>query len=275
MNRLHPALRVFGMLLGVYLLAPIVTVVLASLTTTRYVTFPPQGLTLRWYMAILERTDFVESLLLSLLVGVLSATLACALSFLLVWAIERGVQRGRFLLTLLALSPMALPAIVLGVGLLHFYSGIGLGASPLSLILGHTILVFPFTFSLTQVGLAGVDRRLERAAMSLGASPWQVFRHVTLPLMRWAVLAGWAFAFVMSFGDLSVALFLQTPGMMTLPVRIYAALVYSSIDPLLTAVSSGLVLLTLLVVGLVFLIYQNGVQKMYGRAASGGSGRRG
>ncbi len=240
------ALWAYVALVVVFVLAPVAAIVTGSFTTSAYVTFPPQGLTLRWYLDITAHPEYLNSMLLSLIVAGASATAASVIVTIVAVAARQRARASR-LLEVIALSPAMLPAIVLGIMFLQFYSRLRLGNSPISLVLGHIILVTPFAFSLVRISFGALDPNLERAARSLGASPVVTFRRITLPQVAWGLAAGWALAFMISFGDLAVSLFLASPGVTTLPVRIYNALEWSPLNPTLTAIASGLVLVTLVV----------------------------
>jgi putative spermidine/putrescine transport system permease protein len=240
-------LGLYVMAIGLFLLAPILAITAGSLTTTSYVVFPPEGLTLKWYLQIFDQPDFLAALGLSLLVGVAAASAATLLGLMVALALHRYPTRLNLLIQLLVMTPIMLPSVFLGLALLVMYSRIGLASSAWGLFAGHVMMVTPFTVSLIMIGLGAVDPAVERAARSLGATPWRTLWHVTLSLIAWSLAAGWGFAFMMSFGSLEVSLFLTTPTMVTLPVKIYSALEWSPLDPPLTAVSSGLVIITLIV----------------------------
>jgi putative spermidine/putrescine transport system permease protein len=241
------ALGLYVLMIAAFLLAPIVAITAGSLTTSRYVSFPPQGLTLKWYTAILEQPRYLEALGLSIGIGAGAATIATVLGLMVALAIHRHKTWANRLLETVVLTPVMLPSIFIGLAFLVAYSRMGIGGSPLGLLAGHVITVTPFTVSMILVGLGGVNPDFEKAARSLGASPWKCLRRVTLPLIAWSLATGWGFAFMMSFGSLEVSLFLSTPKMVTLPVAIYTALEWSPLDPMLTAISSGLVIITLVV----------------------------
>lgn len=224
-----------------FLLSPFVVTMLASLTTTEFVVFPPRGFTLRWYREILDHPEFIQSFFLSLGVAATTAAIATTIGTLAALALVRHRFPGRDLLQAFFLSPLMLPSVVLGVALLQFYSRIGLAASPVTLLLGHLVLTTPYVIRLVSASLAGFDRSLELAAAGLGATPLQVFTRVTLPIIRSGVLAGFAFAFVVSFDDLTIALFVVSTDVVTLPVRIFTYIQYAY-DPLITSVSTLLIL---------------------------------
>jgi putative spermidine/putrescine transport system permease protein len=240
-------LWVYVVAMQVFFLAPVVAITVGSLTTTQYVVFPPKGLTLQWYSRMLDRPEIIYSFLLSLGIALGAATASVLLGLLVSLAIVRYSLRLNTILWLLVASPMMLPTVVLGFGFLQTYTHLGLGTSILGLLAGHLVIVTPYAFVLIATGLRSVDRSLEDAARSLGASPMRTLGLVTLPIMFWSMLAGWALAFLVSFGDAAVSVFLNTPQVVTLPVRIFDALKYSPLNPQLTAVSSVLVLVTLVV----------------------------
>jgi putative spermidine/putrescine transport system permease protein len=162
-------------------------------------------------------------------------------------AMTRSISPLNSLLWMLVASPMMLPSVVLGFACLQAYTNLGFGSTAWGLLAGHVVLVTPYAVALIAAGLRSVDPNLELAARSLGADPARALRIITLPLILWSVISGWGLAFLVSFGDASISIFLNTPDMVTLPVRIFDALRYSPLNPELTAISAGLVIVTLIV----------------------------
>lgn len=247
-------LRIYVAALCLFLLAPIVTITVAALTAGGYVSFPPQGLTFRWYAGIIHQSDFITSLKLSLLVAALAATAGTAIGLATAIALVRHPSRLNRLVWMIVLSPIMLPSIVLGMAFLEFYGRLGYGNSTWALVMSHVVLVTPFAASLIFIGIETLDPVYERAARSLGAGPWRTLLRVMLPLIAWSLVAAWAVAFMISFGDTAVSLFLATPSLTTLPVRIYSSLEWSPLDPSLTAIASGLVIITFVVLGAASLV---------------------
>ncbi|MBI3965380.1 MAG: ABC transporter permease [Chloroflexi bacterium] len=247
----------------VFLLAPIVIVLIASLTEAEYVTFPPIGLSLRWYGEIWNHQEFVRSAGLSIGLATITALSAGLIAILAAYGLVRYRFPGRDLLSALFLSPLTLPAVVLGVALLQFYSRLGWIGNPISLFLGHLLVATPYALRLVMASLTGFDHRLELAALNLGASRIQAFRRVVLPLIAPGVVSGVAFAFIVSFDDLVVSLFLSSPTLVTLPVRIYTYIDQSS-SPMITALGAVLIL----VAAVVLLIVERtvGVDRVFGGA---------
>ena len=230
-----------------FLLAPILVVIVASFSRDAYLAFPPRGLSLRWYQEFLASRDFVNSLLLSLRLGAAATAIATVVGLLASLALTarrfRGAGTARGLLT----SPLTVPGIVAGIAMLIYYSRVGLGGSFVSLLAAHIVLVLPFVVLIVSSGLQAFDRSIEEAARSLGAGRVTAFMTVTLPLIKGSVLAAAVFAFITSFDEVVVTLFLAGPRMMTLPVRIFQYIEYNS-DPLVAAVSTVLVVFTVAVV---------------------------
>ena len=141
------------------------------------------------------------------------------------------------------MSPLMIPHVVLGIAFLRFFTQIGLGNTFLGLVLAHIVIVLPFALRLTLASAIGMDRAIEQAAVSLGASDWVVFRRVTLPLIMPGLMSGWALAFIQSFDEVTMTVFIAAPGTETLPVRMFLY-IQDNIDPLVTSVSAVVIALT-------------------------------
>jgi putative spermidine/putrescine transport system permease protein len=231
-----------------FLALPIVVVVIASFSSASYLTFPPPAFGLRWYRAFLETPGWLASTWLSLGVAAAVVVLSTVLGTLAAMGLARLPRVPRALATGLILSPLIVPVIVVAIGIYYAFSRYGLVGSPLGLVLAHTCLAVPFVVTSVGASLAGLDRRLEQAALSLGATPWGTFRQVTLPLIRPGVLVGALFAFITSFDELVVALFLSGSGAVTLPRRMWDDLRFA-IDPTIAAVSTLTIVLTAALLG--------------------------
>jgi putative spermidine/putrescine transport system permease protein len=229
------------------LLLPLGAIVATSFTELSYVTFPPQGFTLRWYGVALARQEFLDSFLLSLGVGLVTAALATILGAPVAVGLVRHRFPGRDGVNAFFMSPLILPTVVIGIALLQFYSQIRLAATPASLVLGHVIVTTPYAIRLIAASLTGLDPSIERAARNLGAPPIRAFRLTTLPLIRPGLMAGAIFAFITSFDNVTISIFLATPRMVTLPVRIYN-LWDQPLQPWLMAICALVILWTVLLI---------------------------
>ena len=237
----------FNALFLAFILAPLVVVIAVSFTGKGYISMPFDGASLRWFRAILENEDIVDAFWLSVRLALVAATLGVALAVPAALAIARYRFPGRGALTGFFLSPMMIPAVVLGIAFLRFLSMLGLGGSFWALCATHVIIVVPYALRLALSSAVGLDRDAERAALSCGASRFTAFRRVVLPMIRTGVVGGWVLSFIQSFDELTMTIFVATPGTTTLPVAMYNQIA-QTIDPLVASVS------TVLIVGTVALM---------------------
>lgn len=226
---------------------PAVLVIISSFTSGETMNFPPTGFSLRWYQKAWDNELFMTALWTSSYVAVLVAIIALVIGFAAAFAMDRFSFRGKAFLQGLAFSPLIVPAVVLGIGLLQLFVWLRLTQTIYPLILGHLVLAIPYVVRTVLASLALHDRLLEQAAMNLRATPLQVIRRITLPLILPGLLSAAIFAFVTSFGNVTVSTFLTYGGNVTLPVQIFAY-VDSSYDPLVAAVSSIMILVTMVVI---------------------------
>lgn len=244
MNRTPRLLLVFHGLFAAFMLAPLLMVVLVSFTDKGYIAMPFDGASWRWYLAILKNDDFVDAFWRSLALGVGAATLATLLAVPAGMAIAWHRFPGREAVLGLLLSPLMVPHVVLGIALLRFLTLIGLPGTMWGLTAAHTVLVLPYVLRLVVAAATGFDRTVAQAAESLGASAWTVFRRVELPLIVPGVAGGWLIAFINSFDELTMSIFVASAGTETLPVKMYHHIA-NTIDPLLASISTVLIALTL------------------------------
>lgn len=258
-------LRVFTYAIIAILLLPMAVILVTSFTTLGYVSFPPQGFTLKWYGEALKKQEFLDSFYLSLAVAAITAVLAMVLGTPVAVAVVRYRFPGRELLNTFFMSPLVLPTIVIGIALLQFYNWIRLGSTVLGLILGHVIVTTPYAIRLVAASLTGLDPSIERAARNLGAAPLRAFLRVTLPLIAPGIMAGAIFAFITSFDNVTISVFLATPRMVTLPVRIYN-LWDQPIYPWLIAICSLVILWTALLIAVIERVVS--IRGLFGGGAS-------
>lgn len=240
------SLWIVNALIALYLLAPVLVVIATSITTTAYPVFPPRGFTLRWFTEVLGSPEYLEAMRVSAVLAGASTVIATALGTLAALGLARGQFRGKPAVAALFLSPIFFPAIVLGLALLIFYNQVGLAGTLHGMIAAHAVLTTPFVIRMVLASLSEFDSAVEEAARNLGASTTRTFFQVTLPLIRPGVVAGAVFAFILSFDELVISLFLAGPGMQTLPIRIFTSLEYSS-RPSVSAISTLLILVWLVV----------------------------
>lgn len=236
-------LYVFCTLVLIYLVFPVLVVIPLSFSSAQYLTFPPPGFSLQWYRNFFSRDDWVSAAILSFWVASVVMVLATILGTLAALGLVRGRFPGRGLVNTFIVSPLIVPAIIVAIGIYFFYAKLGLVGHPLALITAHTALAVPFVVVNVSATLYGFDERLEFAAMNLGANRLQTFWHVTLPIIRPGVLAGALFAFITSWDELIVALFISGTGAVTLPRKMWDSIRFQ-IDPTIAAVSTLLILIT-------------------------------
>ena len=237
---------------------PLVLTLYLSVFDETIITFPPAGYTLRWYARILP--EFGGPLRTSLLTASVAVSLSLLAGVPASIALSRTRFRGRSAVMTLLLAPLTAPGIAIGLGvyvlavLVEEQSGVALSGSVWLMMAAHVLITLPWVVRLCLVALANYDPAAEEAAASLGAAPWRVIWRVTLPAMRGGIVAGALFAFVWSFENLEMTLFLTAPGVTTLPIALLQYLQYH-IDPLvaamavvqITLVSAALLLLNRLV----------------------------
>lgn len=204
-----------------FILAPIAIIFVFAVNPTPYITFPPEGFSLRWFEAFFTSKDFMGALWLSIKVAVISTLLATLIGATASLALARGNLPATRMITAFVLSPLMLPAILTGLALFQALMFLDIGRPLWALVAGHVLVTTPYVVRTTLAVLHNFDTRLEEAATSLGASPIRVYREVTLPLIKPGVIAGSIFSFIVSFDQFPVSLFLISPGNETLPITLF------------------------------------------------------
>lgn len=249
-TKIHPALIGFTALVFLFLVGPLVIVLGAALSDTTYLTFPPQGISLRWFQNIFEIDAFRRTILTSLQVAVISTFVALLIGIPASYAMSRyRIQLPGWLSTLFVL-PVLVPELVLGFSLLKNLAFQFNAPIFLSLIIGHTILILPYVIRVISASLASFDFSIEEAAISLGSPPLKTFFTVLLPNVRSGVIAAFILAFITSVNDVSISIFLTGPGISTLPIQLLAHM-EQFFDPTVASVSVLLMVLTVAVMAIV------------------------
>jgi putative spermidine/putrescine transport system permease protein len=236
------ALRLFGSIVVCFLLLPIAIAVVMAFSSGERLQFPPAGYSLRWFRAVLESTPLMEGLRLSLIIAVVSAALATVTGTAAAIALNHYRFSGRVAVQAFLMLPLALPAIVLGLGMLFSLPAFGLKVGPVPAILGHAVLSIPYVVAMVLASLTSFDRSLERASLNLGVGPVQTFFRITLPHIRIGVLAGAIAAFLLSLDNISLSIFVTRND--TLPLRLMQHML-SYADPSIAAMSTMLLVASL------------------------------
>lgn len=249
---LHVAQMTYLVLVLAGLLLPLAALVPMSFSPTDVITALPGHWSARWYAGVLRSPEWRQSLLSSLLTALVSSVLATSLGYMGATALVRRLRRLRSLVQIVILSPLMVPEVVLALSTYAFFSSIRLSGSWVAIAVGQSLMGLPVATVIIAASLRGIDESLVRAATSIGASPFQSFWHVVLPMALPGVLSAAAFSFLIAFDELLIALFLTTPNLQTLPVRIYQAVQYE-LTPAVAAVSVlliGLLCFALAIAGL-------------------------
>lgn len=226
------------------LILPIVVVAIISFSKSSFLSFPPPGLSLRWYVQFVSDSRWMAAFGTSVLVAVVSAFLSVAIGASAAIAIVRSHFAGKALVMTLLISPIIVPPVVLGLSLYGFVLKLGLIGTVPGLSMAHAIGGIPLVVVIVAASLQAVDRQLELAAAVHGAAPWRVFANVTLPGIAPGLAAAAFFAFLHSFDELVLSMFLAGSTMTTLPLRLWADVNYQ-LNPVLAVVSTLEVILVI------------------------------
>jgi putative spermidine/putrescine transport system permease protein len=260
MRRNGPLALAFHALFMAFMLAPLVVVALVAFTPDGYLSLPLHGPSLRWFRAIGDDPDFMRSFWISVKLGLSAATLATVAVLPAALAIGRRRFLGREPILAFVMSPLMVPAVVLGVGLLRLLTLVGLQGSFTGLVLCHAVVIGPYVLRMVLAAVAGLDADLDRAAVSLGASPLVAFWRVTVPLLASGIAGGWILAFVSSFDELTVTIFVSSPQVTPLPLRLFSYVAQTT-DPLVASVSALIMGLTTVLLILLDRLY--GVDRLF------------
>jgi putative spermidine/putrescine transport system permease protein len=237
-------LKVVSCCIVFFLFLPLFVLISVSFTKTGYLKFPPQGFTFQWYLEFVQDPTYIRSITVSLLLALSSTLMAILIGIPVSLALSRYHFRGKGTLASFFLAPLVLPQVVIGAALVQYLSLVGLARSFVGLFLAHVVIVIPYIIRTVSANLVGFNRSLEEAAQDLGADGFQTFFLVTLPLIKPGVIAGALFAFVMSWINVEVSMFLTTGSLIPIPIKIFNYIQYN-VDALIAAVSATTVYIAL------------------------------
>ncbi|MGF7160786.1 putative spermidine/putrescine transport system permease protein [Rhodoligotrophos appendicifer] len=209
--------------------------------------FPPPGISLQWYERFFESPYYMRALGISLLVATVSASISALFGALAAVGISRGGFPGAQFLSVLFLSPLVVPGVVIGFSLLLFFSRTAVAGDLVKILIAHVLLTLPYTIRASLAAMAGINANIIDAALSLGATEGQALRKVILPLARTGIVTGFIFAFCFSLDDVAVTIFLTSPTVYTLPVALVSNM-KSNFDLTIAAASIMLMLFALVVI---------------------------
>ena len=237
-----------------FLYVPITLMVLMAFNDSQLYTLPLVP-TLHWFEALWSNEKLIAASRNSLLLGLITSVVSTAIGTLAALALERRQFRGRSVLQILLLPPIAIPWLITGTAMLVFFYWTGIGRGLHALVIGHVALAIPYVVLVVGTGLKALRRDLEEAALSLGSTPIHAFAAVTLPLLAPSMVAAALFAFAVSLDQFVVSYFLATPGTSTLPVEIYSS-IRKGFTPEINAISTILLGLSVTLV-LIFAVLSN------------------
>lgn len=230
-----------------FILAPVFVVLAASVSPTPFLVFPPTGFTLRWFTDIVTLNQYWQGFKFSLQVAVLSTILSVAIAIVVGITLAVTEFRGKAALQAFFLSPIILPELALALGLLQYFSQIGVVRGLIPLVMAHAVVCAPYAIRTIQASATKLDANLVDSALSLGAKPYRALIDITIPIIRPGIVAGGIMAFVMSFDNVTISLFLSAPGSIPLPALLYNQAAESGLNTTLAAVSAMLIVFMLLV----------------------------
>jgi putative spermidine/putrescine transport system permease protein len=233
-------------LLALYMLAPMVVVVVISFSSAAFLHFPPPGFSLQWYRRLFADEAWTGSLIVSLEVMVPTALLATALGTAAAVGLARSRLPGTALIGAVLMAPIVVPVIIIAAAIYTLFQAWGMNGTLHGLIVAHTMLTTPYVLATVRGAMETVDRSLEQAALTLGATPWRGFWRVTFPLILPGVLSGLLFAMVVSFDELIVSMFISTPELRPVTVQMWSD-VRGAVDPTISAIATLLFIFSLLV----------------------------
>ena len=235
------------LLVSIFIIGPLLVMIAISLTADGYISLPYNGISLRWYEDMLQQKIFFDAAVNSILLAVQATATAVVLGTAVALAVTRYRFPGRGFILLLAGAPLFVPLVMTGLAVLVFFSTLGIGGPALRLYVAHVSLTVPYIVRMVSVSLAGFDWNQELAARNLGASPLRAFLEVTLPQIVPGVIAGAAFAFIISFDDVGMSIFLTGAAYKTLPVELFAFAAFD-LTPMIAAVSVAMIVFSVLFV---------------------------
>ncbi|MFI5013098.1 MAG: ABC transporter permease subunit [Hyphomicrobiales bacterium] len=245
---LIPALlRAYAALAVAFLVAPLVIVYILSFSSSLYIVFPPPGFSLQWYEKFFTSADWRGALSMSLRLAVVVASLSTIIGGFAAFALVRSDFPGKRVLFLLMMAPLLVPAVVMSLLLYVSMADIGLLGTFGGLVLGHLVLATPYAVIVLTGAVRGLDRNLEDAASVLGAPPSRTLRTIVLPLLAPALLTAWIMAFLTSFDEFLVTLFLLGRQTQTLPLKMWSE-IRIQLDPVISAASSSIITVVALIV---------------------------
>lgn len=241
------ALRILIASIVIFLVFPVVISVPMSFSAAKFISFPPEGLTLHWYVNFFTNREWMNSFGISLILATSSAVISIAIGTGMAYAIDRHKFPGKQLLNSFIMLPLVVPGVITGVAVLAFYILIGVGITLLGLIIAHVTFCTAYVVKTVGSSLAKFDINIEQAAEVLGASKARAIWEITIPVIKTGIVAGGLLAWMESFNDFTIAFFISKAGMQPLQVLLYSYIKFNP-DPTIAVASVIQVLVTMLAI---------------------------
>ncbi|NLS00054.1 ABC transporter permease [Rhizobium sp. P38BS-XIX] len=227
-----------------FLILPIVFIAALSFGSSQWLIFPPPSWTFKWYQELFADPRWLYSALTSLEIAAVVTVLSVIIGFLAAFGLNRSNFFGREVLRALFLTPMILPVVVLAVALYALFLQLGLAGTTIAFIIAHLLIALPFSIISIGNALDGFDKSIEDAAILCGASPWEARLRVTVPAISHGIFAAAIFSFLASWDEVVLAIFMASPTLQTLPVKIWSTL-RQDLTPVIAAASTILIAFTI------------------------------
>ena len=236
---------------AMFIILPLPIVLISAFSADKMlISFPPSGLSLRWFQSLFEKTEYIKAFFLSLRIAVISTGISLVLGTFSALGLSRFKFKNVDFVKTIFLSPLSLPAVIVGIAILRFCIQFGIVGTDMSIMLAHIVICTTYVIRTVLSSLVGFDMSLEEAARDLGASPWYTFRKVTFPIIKPGIIVSGLFSFIVSMDETTITRFIARARNMTLPVRIFAQLEYG-LDLTITAISALLIVFALLILFLI------------------------
>lgn len=252
--------NVLSALIFIFLLAPLVVVIGTSVGTSRFVSFPPDGFTMKWYVEALTNVDFLKSILLSLRISAVSVACACIFGVMVSLYFWKKPGRISNIFESVFLSPVVIPTVISAVAFLQYFSIFSSISGFWKLVLAYITIEIPYVIRSVTASLSGLDVSFEEASLVLGASPVKTLFRVTLPCIRGGIVAGAIFSFVVAFDEAVIVMFIRNSRTITYPLRLYSYIM-ESYTPLISALASVFIIISAIVI--IVVEKKIGLDKMY------------
>lgn len=252
--------NILSALIFIFLLAPLVVVIGTSVSTSRFVSFPPDGFTMKWYMEALTNVDFLKSILLSLKISAVSVVCSCILGVMVSLYFWKKPGKISDTFETVFLSPIVIPTVISAVAFLQYFSIFSSISGFWKLVLAYITIEIPYVIRSVTASLSGLDVSFEEASLVLGAAPLKTLFRVTLPCIKGGIVAGAIFSFVVAFDEAVIVMFVRNSRTITYPLRLYSYIM-ESYTPLISALASVFIIISALVI---FAVEKKiGLDKMY------------